>query len=682
MGRYRWLRLPFGIKGAPELFQRIMDSMLHDIEGAKAVMDDILLAGRDLESHDKILEKVIARATEWNLKLNLEKCHIRQTQVKYVGHLLTSEGLMLTPEKVQAVKEMPRPENKEEVRRFLGFVQYLSKFMKGLSEIDKPLRDLTKKDVVFQWDQPQEQSFQKLKELCSTAPVLTYYDVNKPLTIQCDASSYALGRALLQEGQPISYTSRAMTSVEMRYAQIEKEMLAIVHCCQKFHHYIFGERVKIESDHKPLQAIFRKPLLSAPMRLQAMMLRLQAYDLEVNYVPGKEIHLGDALSRANLKITEPDTPPLLVSMVEHTAVSSDRYKQFQQSTANEMNELYNMIRKGWPDNRHKVPHSIRAYWSVRDELAVLDGVIYKGMRIVVPPSMRSDMLAQIHKSHKGIVKCKQRARESLYWPSMNRSIEEMVKDCHDCNIYQNAQHSEQMQPRKLPNLPWSELASDLFEWEGEQHIVTVDYYSKFIEVDQLTNITSKTVIEALKRQFSCHRIPEKLRTDNRPQYVSAEFKAFCDDYNIEHSTLSPHYPQANGEAERAVQTVKRLWRKCEDKYLALLDYRTTPLASCGLFPSQLLMGRRPRNKLPTSRKLLQPNPVNPAEVKHRLNKDKQRQAYHYDRKAGKNLATLKPGDPVRMLPLPTTKEWLPATVVEQHETPRSYVIEHNGKKYR
>ena len=682
IGRFRWLRLPFGIKSAPEIYQRIMDDMLHDIEGARAIMDDIIIIGRSEEEHDKIMRQVVERATEWNLKLNFDKCQIKQKSVKYVGHVLTDQGLKPNPDRVRAIQEMPTPTSKEDVRRFLGVIQYLSKFIPNLSEIDGPLREIMKKNVHFFWEKPQEKSFQTLKELCSTSPVLAYYDVNKEVTIQCDASSYALGGVLLQDGKPIAYTSRSMTETEKRYAQIEKEMLAIVHSCKKFHQYIFGKLVKVESDHKPLQAIFTKPLLSAPMRLQTMLLRLQPYDLEVKYKPGTDIPIGDALSRANLPDTEPDEEPIMVNMLDFVAVTPTRYKDFQARTADELNELYSMIIKGWPETRHETPHSIREYWSIRDELAVSDGIVYKGMKIVVPPSVRPEMLAQIHESHLGINKCKQRAREILFWPGMSQQVQNMVEDCSICNTYQNQQHKEPMKPSKIPDLPWAEVASDLFDWKRDTYLLTIDYYSKFIEVDKLSDLSSSSTIESLKTQFSRHGIPEILRTDNGPQFSSKEFHDFCVEYQIQLKTSSPHYPQSNGEAERAVQTVKNMWKKCKDKQLALLDYRTTPLKSCNLSPAQLLFGRRPRNKLPAARSLLQPKQYDPQEVKKRFSKDKATQEKYYNKKASTDLPVLQPGDPVRMSPLPGTNKWLPALVIEHHTSPRSYVVEYNGRKYR
>ena len=187
-------------------------------------MDDILIAGKDLKDHDAIMRQVIDKATEYNLKLNFDKCQIRQKRVMYVGHLVTSKGLQADPDKIKAVAEMPAPTDKEGVKRFLGFVQYLSKFIPNLSDVDAPLREVTKTGLLFHWDKPQQESFDKLKKLCTQHPVLAYYDLNKELTIQCDASSFALGGVLMQNGNPIiAYTSRAMTDTEQRYAQIEKE---------------------------------------------------------------------------------------------------------------------------------------------------------------------------------------------------------------------------------------------------------------------------------------------------------------------------------------------------------------------------------------------------------------------------------------------------------------------------
>ena len=203
----------------------------------------------------------------------------------YVGNLLTAERLKIDLRKLQVTQEMPEPRSKEDVKRFLGFVQYPSWYLPGLSSVDASLGELEKIDVLFHWDQPQQKSFEKIKELASQAPVLLYYDVTKPVTIQCDASGKGFGAVLLQDGKHVSYTSRSLTDTETRYASIEAEMLAVVFVCRKFHLYIHNRNV-VESDHKPLQAICTKPLSQVPLRLQKMILNVRGYDVGVRYIPG------------------------------------------------------------------------------------------------------------------------------------------------------------------------------------------------------------------------------------------------------------------------------------------------------------------------------------------------------------------------------------------------------------
>ena len=263
IGRYRFTRLPFGVKCAPEIFQRTMDQMVEDLDGVEVIMDDVIIAGDDT-THDERLCKFLERASKQGLKLNKEKCKIRQTEVPYVGHLLTAEGLKINPQKVKAIHEMSEPQN---VKRLLGFVQFLSRYLPSLSTIDAPLRELEKSDALFHWDYPQKTSFEKIKQLVSQAPILQYYDVTKPVTIQCDASGKGLGAVLLQDGKPVCYASRALSDTETRYAPIETEMLAVVFACRKFHQYIYSRSVLVETDHKPLQAISTKPLSQVPLRL-------------------------------------------------------------------------------------------------------------------------------------------------------------------------------------------------------------------------------------------------------------------------------------------------------------------------------------------------------------------------------------------------------------------------------
>lgn len=265
------------------------------------------------------------------------------------------------------------------MKRFLGFVTYLAKFIPKLSEEHQPLRALLKADSDFRWEAEQQASFNKLKDLCSTAPIYTlaYYDVRKPVEIQCDASSMGLGAVLLQDSKPIAYASRSLTDTEVRHAQIEKEMLSIVYACSKFHHYIFGKHVHVFNDHKPLESIHKKPLLSAPMRLQRMLLKLQWYDLTITYRKGKDMQLADTLSRAYCQSTDKESDEFeYINALSHISITSEKKSEFQTSTERELKELYDTILKGWPEHREQTLTAVRPYWDSRDQLSVSDGITW------------------------------------------------------------------------------------------------------------------------------------------------------------------------------------------------------------------------------------------------------------------------------------------------------------------
>jgi hypothetical protein len=227
IGRMRYLRLPMGINSSPEIFSRAMHDTLEGLSGVEHIMDDIIVWGRDDDDHDQNAEELLKRARERGLKFNKEKTKIRLKSVDYVGHTVTDEGLKPGKDKVRAITEMPKPQDQSELGRFLGMITYVSKFIPNVSELSAPLRLLMKKDIMWHWEQEQETSFQALKKAISEAPVLAYYDVNKPVTLSVDASSKGIGAVLLQESRPVAYASKALTASQQNYAQIEKERAAI-----------------------------------------------------------------------------------------------------------------------------------------------------------------------------------------------------------------------------------------------------------------------------------------------------------------------------------------------------------------------------------------------------------------------------------------------------------------------
>jgi len=243
-GRFRFLRLPFGVNSAPEVFHRTVKQLFEGIEGVETYIDDLLTWGETKEQHDYRLRQVLERARVKNFKLNKEKCKIGLEEIKYLGHIFAKDGLKPDQTKIEAVRRMPTPECKKDVERFLGMVTYLAKFIPNMSQHTEPLRVLTRDDVAWQWEEEHQRTFDKLKTMLTEAPLLRYYDVRLPVTLSVDASKSGLGAVLLQEDKPAAYASRALTETEQRYAQIEKEMLAIVFGAERFHQYVYGREVE------------------------------------------------------------------------------------------------------------------------------------------------------------------------------------------------------------------------------------------------------------------------------------------------------------------------------------------------------------------------------------------------------------------------------------------------------
>jgi transposase InsO family protein len=525
-----------------------------------------------------------------------------------------------------------------------------------------------------------QKAFDELKKSISDRTILKYYDVKKDVTITCDSSSEGLGAALLQDGQPIHFASRSLTDTEKHYAQIEKELLAVVFACEKFRQYIYGKQVTVETDHKPLITIVKKPMNDAPMRLQKLLMRLQHYDLCLNYKPGKEMHIADALSRAFLTDVICETQEEEYEVLCVSKVSPKRLVELAEATSDdiELRKLTSVIQNGWDKN---VPKCVRPYKALQDELVIQDGVVMKGQRVVVPKRLRTEYLKQLHSSHNGAEATKRRAREAVFWLSMNSDIENYVSICAVCNAHKYHQPKEEMVHFPIPELPWQIVASDLFTWQSEEYLVTVDSYSGWYEVNKLQDTSAKTVILKLRRHFSVHGIPDIIISDSGPQFTCVEFAEFCSKWDIQHLLSSPDHHQANGLAERAVQSAKSLLDKCKsedsDFFLALLNSRNIPRDNNLGSPAQRLLSRKTRTLVTQSQSLLKPKVIN--NVQKNLKKVRDEKKRYYD-KQSHNLKPLKQGDTVR---IQTTKGYNKLGVVKQQaNAPRSYIVETNGRKLR
>lgn len=385
-GRFKFVRLPFGISIAPEIFHRTFLEIFNGISGLKIYIDDLIIYAKTKAEHDKILEAVLNRALEKGVRFNKTKCTFGVNAIKYIGHIISSEGIKIDDTKVEAIQKIPTPQNQKELLRFLGMATYVAKFIPNLSQLTCNLRQIIRKSVLWQWTDIHQKEFEKIKSLLSTCPVLQFFNEKEPITLSVDSSKDGMGAVILQNGAPISYASKSMSQTQQNYAQIEKEMLAIVFGVQRFHQYLYGKIFTIETDHKPLEQICKKPLVTAPLRLQRLLIMLQPYDYLVKYKPGSKLYFADALSRAsyddkNFNFNDQNVE-LQLDLIDLSNVSPQKYQIIVEETEKykQLQALLKVIKEGWP--------------------------------------IQKDILQRLHYAHLGINKTLAKANELVFWPFM------------------------------------------------------------------------------------------------------------------------------------------------------------------------------------------------------------------------------------------------------------------------
>ena len=691
-GRFCFRRVPFGITSAPEIFQREMSEMLQGLDGVQAIIDDVLIYGETREEHDIRLDNVMERIRTSGLKLNQDKCEFRKSKLEYFGHVIGSDGIRPNPERVRVIKELTAPGNVSELRRTVGMVNYLGRFLPNLSSVIKPLTDLLKSDVTWLWGPQQEKAFATVKEMLTDTPVLAYYDPRKEIVVSADASSYGLGAAIFQreenELKPIAYCSRTLSETETKYAQIEKECLAGVWACEKFARYLVGlPTFKLLTDHKPLVPLINKQDLDrTPLRCQRLLMRLRRFNVEAEYVAGKHLVVPDTLSRCPSKLKEDfmtDEIQLFVESVELSRPISDmKLNEICDATMDDdvLQSAIQFTKCGWPDRDNAVKDGVKDYFSFRNELSVVNGFLLYRNRIVVPESLRTEILDLIHAGHQGVTKCRERAATSVWWRWISADIAKKADQCDFCRMHRPTHRRELLKPTVLPNRPWQKISADLCEIKDKRYLVVIDYFSRYIEIVFLTRITSDQVIGKLKNIFARWGIPEQIVTDSGTQFTSATFKKFAKDYNFQQVFSSPHHHQANGEAESGVKIAKRILYQ-DDIFLALMSYRATPIAATGVSPAELIMGRKIRTTLPVVPEKL--NPKWPDFKKVRENDTKMKRSYkqYYDR-SSRPLPELSIGERVK-IKLDDEKQWTNTGVVSNADyKARSYIIDTPQGKIR
>ena len=683
-GKFRWLRLPFGLTVSGDVFQERLDRVLRSIPNTTGIADDVLSHGKTATAHDAAVITLLETARANNLTFNAKKFVFRSQDCPFFGGNLTSDGFKVDPKKVKAITEMSPPTNLQELQSYLGLVNYLNRFSGKLADLSAPLRELCKQDVIYTWGSPQQKAFEAIKKEITNAPILAYFDKDKKSIIQADASKKGLGAVLLQDGKPVVYASRSLTGAEERYSNIERELLATVFAMERLHNYVYGYTVTVQTDHQPLVSCWKKSIAANSPRLQRLLLRLSQYDINIEYLKGKENVIADALSRVSP--LPPDTEEkheldiIPVHMLtEEIPADAGSIADFRQATQEDTTSglLMQAVMNGWPASRKDCHPLLLEYWTYREEISAENGLLFKGHRLIVPESMRNRALQTIHAGHFGQEKMQLRARESVFWPKITADILQTAQTCTVCQTFSRSQQRETLIPHEVPQGPWEKLGIDFFEFNSCNYLMIADYYSRFPVIRRVRSTTTTATVDTLKQVFSEYGVPKLVMSDNGPQFGSKEFASFSKQWCFTHITSSPRYPQSNGLVERMIQTTKQCLKKCaaasQDPYLAMLIYRATPLTNSIPAPAELLNGRKFRALLPT-RSIEQT--AHSQMIRDQMIEDKTKVTQSYNQ-AAKDLPPLSDQQKVYVQIDPAKPRWTPAKVtqVPGSNQPRSYQVE-------
>ena len=606
IGRYQFKRLPMGSKVASDIFQRMLDSVYIGLPGVTGIADDMVIFGRNEEEHDRNLILFLETTRKNGLVLNKKKLQFKKEEVSFFGHRWNSTGISPDPKKTESILKMQFPPDKETMHSFLGLVNFLNRYTPKLAELCSPLRKLILKDSHYSPGDPEHAAFDAIKAEFKKKIILPYFDRNKETILQTDASKKGFGAVILQEEQPIYYASRALTSAEKNYQNLEREAQAAVWVMEKFHYFLYGRKFILQTDQKPLVSIFRKHMIDVSPRIQRITIRAWQYDFEPQHIPGRINVIADSLSRVTpleFQDSNAEKDILAVNFLQYSSIEERERDEVLQETNKdiELQSLKHYISTGWPSKRSQIPVSLHPYWNFRDELMVESGILMKNSKVLIPETLKQKYLKQIHQGHQGIEACRSRAREFVFWVNINSDLKEMVEKCDICQSQQNSTTSVQKYVSEVPPHPWHTLGSDLFYFHRIDFLVVVDYFSKYLIVRKIPNSTSSAVIKELGLIFSEFGNPLVFRSDNGPCYSSQEFKFFMQNWLVEHRTSSPHYPQSNGLAESMVKVSKNLIEKAIKQDLPwnklLLDYRCTPISSEIPSPAEILFGRKFRSSI-------------------------------------------------------------------------------------
>jgi hypothetical protein len=622
----------FGMTNSPATFQSLMNSVFADLiaTGVVAVyMDDILIYTPTLAEHRKIVCEVLQRLQDHDLYLKPEKCEFEKQEIEYLGMIIRQGEVCMDPGKVSAVRDWPTPTTLRDVRAFIGFSNFYRRFIKDFSSIARPLHDLTKKDVPWQWHAEQQHAFDTLKEKFCQEPILKVYDPNLETRVEVDASGYATGGILSQKypdglWHPVAYRSSSMSKEEHNYEIYDREMLGCIRALEDWRHFLEGISFEIVTDHKNIE--WWASMRDLNRRQARWTLYLSRFSFKITYRKG-ELMQADALSRFSKDQVsdKEDNRQVQVLKPEHFIRAAKVH------FVPEVDSLGDRIR--WASLREaEVIEGLKSIDKTAPKALTNgtvmweedDGFIYYKGRLYVPNDrkLRQDVVKSCHDAilagHRGKNGTTELVSRYYWWPRMAGFISAYVEGCDRCQRYRKDLHPKALiQPQEVPEGPWQTIGIDLIGplpvSRGKDAILNiVDHYTKQIHLFPVTTqLTADGVASIYFEQvFPLHGIPKKIISDRGPQFAARSMRALYKCLGIDAGLTTAYHPQANGQVERKNQEVeiylKLFTGKRQDDWADLLPTAEFVINSrlnsaTGHTPFELLYGYTPDFTIPVGR---------------------------------------------------------------------------------
>lgn len=617
-GHFEFTRMPFGLKNAPSIFQRMMDIVLSGLKGIKCFvyMDDIVVYGKDLKEHNERLEDVFKQLRLANLKLQADKSEFLRKEVSYLGHLIGEDGVKPNLEKIKVIESLKAPQNVKEIQSFLGMMNYYRKFIENFSQIASPINNLLRKDVEFRWGRVEQEAFMRLKNALSNFTVLQYPDFNRKFIVTTDASNAGLGAVLSQEHEnkdlPIQFISRSLNKNEKNYSTTEKECLAIVWAVKVLRPYLYGQEFIIRTDHKPLKWLFN--VKDPGSRLVRWRLKLEEYSYSIEYKKGLDNVVADHLSRNILVATRKERKKKKCFCDCEIKDNAEYNKEIEYENQNEI-EVRENNEDSLKDKKDEIQSNQYEHGIVSEYDDNIQENCRKSNEITEVTDMKKqiDIIKEYHESltggHAGQKATIEKIREKYNWKNLNQMVIDFIKSCKNCQLGKIDRHPTRMPMTMVSNASYSleQVNMDLtgpYPISKKENVYALsiqDSLSKFVRFIPIKDKYAETVAEAFVNDWITYLgIPKIILTDNGTEFCNELMKNLAKIFKIKHITTSVAHPQSNGSVERIHGRLKEYLntvnfeRENWDEALKFAGfcYNTTIHSTTGYSPHEVLFGRQ------------------------------------------------------------------------------------------